>query len=209
MDRLGGTCFLEDSDVSAKMYGASGVVHQAMEGVIRIMKQQDLTAADIDSVLLVVPPFAERIASFHDPETGEQAKFSLEQAVAGLLVDGVPEYPYIAPFTDAGIRDPRYTEARNRVSVRINESMPNQRGFQAQVVTVILTDGTSHETEVGRLEVAGRSANPLSVEERVAAFRRTAASLAPAQVDRLIDIVMNFEDHQVPEIAETLHPRAA
>lgn len=209
LDRLGETCFLEDSDVSAKMYGASGVVHQAMEGVIRIMRENGLTPADIDSVQLVVPPFAERIASFHNPQTGEQSKFSLEQAVGGLLVDGIPEYPYIAPFTDTGIRDPRYIAARDRVSVRINEAMPNQRGFQAQVVTVVLTDGTSHTTEVDRLDVAGRSANPLSTDERIAAFRRTAASLKPEQVDRIVDIVMNLENHQVPEIADTLLPRSA
>jgi 2-methylcitrate dehydratase PrpD len=209
LDRLGDTCFLDDSDVSAKMYGASGVVHQAMEGVIRIMTEQHLGPQDIDSVVLVVPPFAERIASFHAPATGEEAKFSLEQAVAGLLVDGVPTYPYIAPFTDEGIRDPRYRAARDRVEVRINESMPNQRGFQAQQVTVVLTDGRSHTTEVDRLEVAGRSANPLTTEQRIAAFRVTAASVGDAKVDRVVDIVMDFENHGVAEIAETLLPRSA
>ena len=209
LDRLGETCFLDSSDVSAKMYGASGVVHQAMEGVIRIMKEHHLGPDDIDSVSLLVPPFAERIASFHAPTTSEEAKFSLEQAVAGLLVDGVPTYPYIAPFTDAGIHDPRYIAARDRVQVRINESMPNQRGFQAQQVTVVLTDGRSHTVEVDRFDVAGRSANPLTVDERVAAFRVTAAGLEDAKVDRIVDIVLDLENHNMAEIAETLLPRSA
>jgi 2-methylcitrate dehydratase PrpD len=208
LDRLGETCFLETSDVSAKMYGASGVVHQAMEGVIRIMNDNQLSPVDIDSVVLVVPPFAERIASFHAPTTGEEAKFSLEQAVAGLLVDGVPTVPYVAPFTDEGSRDPRYVAARERVVVRVNETMPNVRGFQAQEVTVVLKDGRSHTTQVDRFDVAGRSSNPLTTEERIAAFRRTASGIDDAKVDRLVDIVMNFEDHNVCEIAESLLPRS-
>jgi 2-methylcitrate dehydratase PrpD len=209
LDRLGETCLLDSSDVSAKMYGASGVVHQAMEGVIRIMKEHEVGPEDIDSVILVVPPFAERIASFHEPANGEQAKFSLEQAVAGVLVDGIPEIPYIAPFTDAGSKDERYIEARQRVHVRINESMPNVRGFQAQEVTVILTDGHSYTTEVDRFEVAGRNKNPLTVDQRIAAFAKTAQTIDAAKIDRVVEIVMNLEDHVVSEVAETLLPRTA
>jgi 2-methylcitrate dehydratase PrpD len=207
LDRIGETCFLESSDVSAKMYGASGVVHQAMEGLIRIMKERALGTEDIDSVVLTVPPFAQRIASFRAPTTGEEAKFSFEQAVAGLLVDGAPTYPYIAPFTDEGVRDTRYIAARNRVQVKINDALPNVRGFQAQQVTVIASDGRSFTTDVNRLDVTGRSGNPLTTDQRIAAFRVTAEVLDHGAVERIVDIVMNLENHDVPEIAEALLPR--
>jgi 2-methylcitrate dehydratase PrpD len=209
LDGLGQNCFLEASDVSAKMYGASGVVHQAMEGVIRIMAEQQLQPEDVDSVRLLVPPFAERIASFHEPVTGEQAKFSLEHAVAGILVDGIPSVPYIAPFTDEGSRDTRYVAARRRVEVTINDALPNERGFAAQQVTVFLKNGQSHTTLVDRLEVPGRSGKPLSVEDRVAAFQRTAESLPGDAADRLVDVVMNLENHVVSDIAEIVLPRSA
>jgi 2-methylcitrate dehydratase PrpD len=209
LDGLGQSCFLETSDVAAKMYGASGVVHQAMEGVIRIMAEQQLRPEDIDSVKLVVPPFAKRIASFHEPATGEQAKFSLEQAVAGILVDGIPSVPYKAPFTDAGSRDERYVAARRRVDVSVDAALPNERGFAVQQVTVIQVDGTSHTTLVDRLDVPGRTGKPLSVDDRIAAFRRTADPLLGDQADWLVDIVMHFEKHSVGDIAEIVLPRSA
>jgi 2-methylcitrate dehydratase PrpD len=207
VDRLGETCFLESSDVSAKMYGASGVVHQAMEGVIRIMVDNRLSGEDVASVTLLVPPFAERIASFHTPETGEQAKFSLEQAVAGVLVDGVPTVPYIAPFTDAGSRDERYVAARKRVEVQINDALPNERGFAAQQVTVLTVKGASYTTAVDRLEVPGRAKNALTTDQRIAAFRKTAESIDAQKADRLVDVIMSLEQHVVSDIAEALLPR--
>jgi 2-methylcitrate dehydratase PrpD len=207
VDRLGETCFLESSDVSAKMYGASGVVHQAMEGVIRIMVDNQLSPEEVASVTLLVPPFAERIASFHAPETGEQAKFSLEQAVAGVLVDGVPTVPYIAPFTDAGSRDQRYVAARQRVEVKINEALPNERGFAAQEVTVVTRKDVSYTTVVDRLDVPGRAKNGLTTDERIAAFRKTAQSIDDERANRLVDVIMDLEHHVVSDVAEALLPR--
>jgi 2-methylcitrate dehydratase PrpD len=158
-------------------------------------------------VKLLVPPFAERIASFHAPETGEQAKFSLEQAVAGVLVDGVPEVPYIAPFTDAGSKDARYIAARDRVDVQINGLLPNQRGFAVQEVTVVTKEGTSFTMSVDRLEVPGREKNALSTDDRIAAFHKTAGSIDHDKAKRLVDVIMDLENHAVSDIAEILVPR--
>ena len=75
--------------------------------------------------------------------------------------------------------------ANRRVEVTINDALPNERGFAAQQVTVILKNGQSHTTFVDRLEVPGRSGKPLSVDDRVAAFQRTAESLPGDAADRL------------------------
>jgi hypothetical protein len=87
--------------------------------------------------------------------------------------------------------------------------MPNVRGFQAQEVTLVLHGGGSYTIQVDRLEVAGRSGKPLTVDERLRAFRTTARGLEDVKVDRLVDIVMNIEEHRVSEISETLLPRSA
>ncbi|MDT7738975.1 MAG: hypothetical protein QOK09_2344, partial [Mycobacterium sp.] len=47
------------------------------------------------------------------------------------------------------------------------------------------------------------------VEDRVAAFRRTAESLPGDEADRLVDVVMNLENHVVTDIAEIVLPRSA
>ncbi|HZC09354.1 MAG TPA: hypothetical protein VE485_04890, partial [Mycobacterium sp.] len=59
------------------------------------------------------------------------------------------------------------------------------------------------------LDVPGRSGKPLSVEDRIAAFQRTAESLPGDESDRLVDVVMNLENHVVSDIAEIVLPRPA
>ncbi|MCU1486509.1 MAG: hypothetical protein JWN67_3255 [Actinomycetia bacterium] len=199
---LGGPLFLETSDVSAKMYGTSGVTHQAVEGVITIMTDEGLTADDVATVELLVPPFAVRIASFPAPTTGEQAKFSLEQAIAGILVDGVPRLPYVHAFTDEAVVDRRYVEARDRVKVVIDETRPNVRGFDDQVVTVNTRDGRSFTVTVDRLQVRGRVGNLLTTDERIEVFRNTAERLGHDRTERLVEVVMDLEHHAVTDIAE-------
>jgi hypothetical protein len=99
--------------------------------------------------------------------------------------------------------------ARRRVEVTINDTLPNERGFAAQQVTVFLKNGQSHTTLVDKLDVPGRSGKPLSVEDRVAAFQRTAESLPGDEADRLVDVVMNLENHVVSDIAEIVLTRSA
>jgi 2-methylcitrate dehydratase PrpD len=165
------------------------------------MTVHGLDPSDIESVDLLVPPFALRIASFHEPANGEQSKFSLEQAVAGILVHGVPRLPYVHAFTDEAAVDPRYVEARGRVRVVVDESRPNVRGFDEQTVTLRLRDGRQLSLAVDRLDVAGRTGNPLTVEARLDVFRATAQRLGGDRTERLIDVVMGFENHTVPDVA--------
>ena len=200
---LGSSFFLSTSDVAPKLYGTSGVTHQAVEGMLRLTREHGLAPSDLESVELVVPPFAVRIASYPDPVGGEQAKFSLQQAIAGILVDGVPRLPYVTAFTDEASQDPRYVDARRRVSVVVDPSKPNVRGFDTQVVTLVLRDGRRLSTTVDRLEVGGRSGNPVSVDQRIEMFRHTADRLGAA-ADRVVDVVMGFERHTVDELAGLL-----
>jgi hypothetical protein len=82
-----------------------------------------------------VSPWADRIAPYREPVSGEQAKFSIRQGVAGLLVGGIPELPYTHAFDDEAARDPRYVAARTSVDVVVTEG-ESMRGFADQTVMV-------------------------------------------------------------------------
>jgi hypothetical protein len=58
------------------------------------MRENGLAPDHIDHIELIVPPWADRIAPFRNPVSGEQAKFSIRQGVTGLLVGDIPELPY-------------------------------------------------------------------------------------------------------------------
>jgi 2-methylcitrate dehydratase PrpD len=72
---LGDRLFLQFCGVSPKEYGSCGLTHQTIYGTIEIMRENGVGPDDIASIELIVPPWADRIASYRDPESGEQAKW--------------------------------------------------------------------------------------------------------------------------------------
>jgi 2-methylcitrate dehydratase PrpD len=202
---LGAPFFLDAPGSAPKLYGSCGATHQSVQGLIDLIESHGLAVDDIAAVRLLVPPFAHRVAGFDDPQNAEQAKFSIVHSVAGILVEGVPELPYKAAFTDGAATDPRYVAARDRVDLVIDESRPNVRGFDAQRVEVQLRDGRCISTTVEGLGVRGRDAAPLSVDERIDVFRNTVRpSIDKDRAEQVIDIVMHLERHSVTEIARVL-----
>jgi len=194
-EKLGDPLFFEMCGVAPKYYGSCGLTHQTIHGTIDIMRESGIGPDDIASIELLVPPWADRIAPFRDPASGEQAKFSIRQGVAGLLVGGIPELPYTHAFTDEAARDPRYVKARERVTVSVIEGGSAVRGFADQTVIVTLADGRVASKVVPTLEAA-----TYPLEDRVAIFKNTVESLG-ARADQLIDVIMNLEDHTVDEIS--------
>jgi 2-methylcitrate dehydratase PrpD len=191
---LGERLFLELAGVAPKQYGSCGLTHQTIHGTIEIMRDNGIGPEDIESIELRVPPWADRIAPYREPVSGEQAKFSIRQGVAGLLVGGIPELPYTHAFDDGAARDPRYVEARKRVDVVVLDG-ESVRGFADQTVIVRLRDGRVIIKVVPSLE-----AQRHTIEERIAMFKNTAKSLGE-RADRLVDVVMNLEDHTVSDVA--------
>ena len=191
---LGERLFLELAGVAPKQYGSCGVTHQTIHGTIEIMRDNGIGPNDIESIELRVSPWADRIAPYREPVSGEQAKFSIRHGVAGLLVSGIPELPYTHAFDDEAARDPRYVEARKRVDVVVLEG-ESVRGFADQTVIVRLRDGRVITKVVPSLE-----AQRHTLDERIAMFKNTAKSLGE-RADRLVDVVMNLEDHTVSDVA--------
>lgn len=201
---LGETFFLQTCDIAPKQYGSCGLTHQTIEGAIDLMRDNQLTPDDIESIDLLVPPWADRVASFREPINGEQAKFSIRQGVAALLVDGIPDLPYLRPFSDETCGDPRYATARDRVRLNIQEGLSSQRSFTNQFLTMHLKDGRTLEKTVDSRSVRGHTDNPYTVDERLDMVRHLIAHVGHERTERLIDLMMNIERHQFTEVADLL-----
>jgi 2-methylcitrate dehydratase PrpD len=200
-----GEFFLQSSGAAPKLYGSCGLTHLAIEGLIDLMTENNLSGSDIASVELIVPAFADRVASFKEPTNGEEAKFSIRHAAAGILVDGVPDLPYIKPFTDAGAEDSRYIEARRRVRLVLNEAAGNTRGFASQTVNLTLVDGRQLSKVVEGNSVRGRESAPLTADERINMFFHTVDGVTDLQnAQRIVDLVMECENRPVAELAQAI-----
>jgi 2-methylcitrate dehydratase PrpD len=192
---LGEGFFALQDGIAPKRYGSCGLTHQTIFGTIKIMRENGIAPDDIAHIELRVPPWADRIAPFRDPINGEQAKFSIRQGVAGLLVGGIPDLPYTHAFDDRAARDERYVKARERVTMTVLEG-ESVRGFADQTVIATLTDGRVITEVVGSLEDTS-----YSTEERIAMFANTARSLGD-RADRLVDVVRNLEKHTIADVTE-------
>ncbi|WIX75635.1 MmgE/PrpD family protein [Amycolatopsis carbonis] len=195
LEGLGERFFVQTVGIAPKRYGSCGLTHQTIYGTIELMRENDIGPDDIAHVELIVPPWADRIAPYREPVSGEQAKFSIRQGVAGLLVGGIPELPYTDAFDDQAARDPRYVEARKRVTVTVTEG-ESVRGFADQTVKATLADGRVITKVVGSLEDTS-----YTLDERIAMFKNTAQRLGGSKADRIVDIVMDLENHTIGEIA--------
>ena len=191
---LGERLFVEMTGIAPKRYGSCGLTHQTIYGTIEIMRENGIGPDDIAHIELIVPPWADRIAPFREPVSGEQAKFSIRHGVAGLLVGGIPELPYTHAFDDAAARDPRYVAARERVTLTVTEG-ESVRGFAEQTVKATLTDGRVITKVVGSLEDT-----TYTLDERIAMFKNTASRLGQDVVDKLVEVVMDLENHTIRDI---------
>jgi 2-methylcitrate dehydratase PrpD len=195
IDGLGERLFVQTAGIAPKRYGSCGLTHQTIYGTIELMRENNIGSDDIAHIELIVPPWADRIAPFREPVSGEQAKFSIRQGVTGLLVGGIPELPYTHAFDDNAARDPRYVEARKRVTVNVTEG-ESVRGFADQTVKATLMDGRVITKVVGSLEDTS-----YTLDERIAMFKNTAQRLGSSTVDQIVDVAMDLENHTIADIA--------
>ena len=162
------------------------VIHPAIDGCIRLRREQGVRAADVTKVELRVHPRVLELAGKRAPTTGLEGKFSVFHAAAIALIAGKAGP---RQFSDDAVRDPATVALRERVSAVVD---PGIKDTQAGI-TVSMKDGRTLQTFVA--QVVGSVANPMSD----AALTEKAADLMdgvlPAVQSRaLIDACWQIED---------------
>lgn len=190
------------SGIFTKKYGCCFFNHRAMDALVQLRDEHKIRAEDVDHVAVDIPPFVADMLRYPDPRNGEEAKFSLEQALGSILIDGKLELPHTRPFDDAGAVDPKYRNARKMVRVTERKDWAGGRSVPwSTPVTVNMKDGRQLTRSVGTDEIKGGGKNPLSLEELTGRYRAMVGGfLSPAQIDRSIELV--FELENVDSIAE-------
>jgi len=188
--------------IFTKKYGCCFFNHRAMDALALLRDEHKIRAEDVDHVAVDIPPFVADMLRYPEPRNGEEAKFSLEQALGSILVDGKLDLPYTVPFDDAGATNPRYQAARRMVKVTERTDWAGGRSVPwSTPVTVNLKDGRQFTRSVSTEEIKGGGRNPLSRDELTRRYRTMAGGfLSPAQIDRSIDLVMHLE--QLDSIGE-------
>lgn len=193
------------SGVFIKKYGCCFFNHRAMDALVQLVTENHLEEKDVAGVEVEIPPFIANMLRFPEPRNGEDAKFSLHQALGAILADGKVALPYVRPFDGAGAVDPRYQAARKKIQVIERKDWGGGRSAPwSTPVTVHLKDGRTLTRAVSAEDLKGGPKNPLSRSELLSRYRAmTQGFLSSDQVERSLRMLADLEN--LPNIGELMN----
>ena len=166
--QLGQRPRLLEYGLSIKRYPVCYSSHRTIDGMLSLIQDNGLKPQDVKSVLATIGPAQASMLRNHAPQTGLEAKFSIEFAVASALVDGEVG---LRQLTDDFVQKDEVQAQFSKVKTAVNEEpCPLEPAFS-------ITDRVQIETNDGRLLDTGpirfplgNSGNPMTDEALCAKF---------------------------------------
>ncbi len=153
-DDIGAPLMLLDPAVHPKRFPNCGSAHRAMDALLILRKRHSL--ADIQTIIVHAPQTHLRNLMFERPATPDEAKFSLEYALAVILADGGCGLGHFAP---EAIMRPDLAELGKKVERRPFADDDSK----ATLVEIILADGRTDQEDV--LWAVGSKAKPFTTNQ--------------------------------------------
>jgi 2-methylcitrate dehydratase PrpD len=197
-NKLGNPWTFTTPGVSLKPYPSGSLTHPAMTAVLRLIQKYNITPADVEKVDVGTNQNMPNTLIHHRPQTGLQAKFSMEFCIALLLLERKAS---LVQFTDAYVNRPEVKAMVERVNFYV-DPVAEKAGYDkmTSLITVHLNGG---KTLTDRADFAkGSPADPMSMDEVNAKFRGCAeyAGWSTAKADDIIQAVSELE--QAPDVKQ-------
>jgi 2-methylcitrate dehydratase PrpD len=176
-----------------KKYPACYCTHRALDAMPDLLAHHPLQPEEIEKITVSLSDTHALILRNHRPQTGLEAKFSIEFAMAAAVIArraGLPEY------NDAFVRRPEIQALMRKVVIETNQKYDAEVSGASvwdQVRVDLVSGGSVDSEKVGR--AMGHADRPLSEAELFEKFRGCldagAARIAP---DVLFDRLKHLED---------------
>ena len=194
---IGEPLLILSSGLKTKRFPNCGSAHRAMDGILTIKQNENITPDQVDAIHIHAPVSHLNNLMYTDPQDALQAKFSLEYGVACALVTGNAT---LGDFTDDTAMRPEIRALYPRIH---RHPVDKAEGEFPTRVEVVLTDGRRFETEVPM--PAGSLAAPFTMEQVWAKLDGCAAGLiAPDALEDLRGALAKLP--QLPSIAPVTAP---
>ena len=169
MARIGEPLLILSSGFRVKRFPNCGSAHRAMDGLLELKDRHGFAADEVGAVHVRAPVTHLNNLMYTDPESGLEAKFSLEYGVAVALLTGNAT---LADFSDEAAQRPDVRALTARVH---RHPVDKAEGEFPTEVEVVLEDGRRFETAVPM--PAGSLAAPFTLEQIWAKYEGCAAGL--------------------------------
>jgi 2-methylcitrate dehydratase PrpD len=177
-----------------KRFPSCGLTQTSTQGILEIMNENSVKAADIAKVDVMVGDFASTVVGHF--EIGRNptmnAKFSIPFCIANALLRGSSE---LSHFEENMVRDPEIAKLAGLVHI-ITDPAVEKREQRAMEMDVHTRDGKTFHR---RIDVPrGSPGNEMTADEKLATFRQCAAygkkPLSKKNTERIIDLVGGMEN---------------
>ncbi|HWH79232.1 MAG TPA: MmgE/PrpD family protein [Candidatus Binatus sp.] len=128
--RFGRPFFFTKPGVGIKLYPCAGVLHPAIDLLLRLQQRYALAPERIKTISVTLDANAALPLVYHRPNDALQAKFSLPFAVAVTLADGAAG---LRQFSSARVRDPKLHKLMKRVELHERSGDRRSIGIDTQV----------------------------------------------------------------------------
>jgi 2-methylcitrate dehydratase PrpD len=191
---LGQPFCITSPGIIIKKYGCCFFAHRGMDALQQLIAEHDIRYEDVETVRVDVPVWISKLLlRFPEPKNCEETQFSLQQCIGSVLVDRKPDLPYLRPFSDPGAVDPKYQEARKKVTWKVREEWSSRSLPWSMPITVNMKNGGTYTKTVDK--VKGDPADPLSKEELISRHQNLVQGfLSPKQTQRSIELVFSLEN---------------
>jgi 2-methylcitrate dehydratase PrpD len=191
MNRLGQPWTFADPGVSLKPYPSGSLTHPAMTEVARLIKENNIQAAEVQKVDVGANHNMTTTLLHHNPKAGLEAKFSMEFCIAILLLEGKAG---LAQFSDRVVQRPDVREMIGKINFYV-DPQAESAGFDkmTSILKITLKNGKviTGQAAFGK----GSPANPMSFAEASDKFRGCAefAEWPQAKTEKIITFVKTLE----------------
>lgn len=189
---------LARSGLSVKKYPLCFCTHRALDGMFDLLQAGKVDAAKVRRVTVSTSRRNATILRNHAPQTGLEAKFSMEFAMASALIAGRAG---LAELTDEFVRRPDVQELMQRVVVKPDDRMDQATGYAIYDEVTLEAEGAPHPGQVQIAKVRGGPDLPLARDELWAKFEdclQVGTTRVPAR--DLFDALMSLD--RLPQVRD-------
>ena len=177
------TLRIRNNGLSIKKYPVCYAAHRVIDGMLDLKRKHGFSASDIRSITPTLSTVTASVLHAHRPQTGLQAKFSIEFACAMAAADGLFGLPQV---TDEQVQRADIQALMSRVQVHtVEPGCPIEPGFALHDgVRLELIDGTQLDSGPVRF-ARGHAKLPLPADGITAKWQGCLAHRSHSQLELL------------------------
>src|SRR5205807_503123 len=128
-----------ETGITVKLYPSCAATHPALDAVLDMRREHQLTAEQIEGVEVEVDSITPNLLIYDRPRTGLEGKFSMNFCVAAALSEGQVG---LKTFEDEYVQNSRIQELLPRIVLRVNPSLgKNAPALTQAIITIHLASG--------------------------------------------------------------------